>query len=114
MGRADPGLAERRERDLPGGDVWRSRDFRVWWMDTRTGRWNVWYTSTTDGGATWSPAIRLSNAVSGEPYKRRRGFAEAYGDYGEIDVTDTGATIAIWGEGASYTGPGQVWFIRQR
>ena len=89
-------------------------DFRVWWMDTRTGRWNVWYTSTTDGGATWSPAIRLSNAVSGEPYKSRRGFAEAYGDYGEIAVTDTGATIAIWGEGASYTGPGQVWFTRQR
>jgi hypothetical protein len=91
-----------------------SGDFRVWWMDTRRGAWNVWYTSTTDGGTTWSAPIRLSNAMSGEPYKSRRGFAEAYGDYGEIDVMDTGMTIAIWGEGASYVGPGQVWFTRQR
>ena len=88
-------------------------DFRVWWMDTRSGRWNVWYTRTIDGGATWSHPVRLSNAVSGAPYKNRRGFAEAYGDYGEIDVTNTGATIAIWGEGASYTGPGNVWFTRE-
>jgi hypothetical protein len=89
-------------------------DFRVWWMDTRSGRWNVWYTRTTDGGATWSHAVRLSNAVSGLPYKSRRGFAEAYGDYGEIDVTNTGRTLAIWGEGASYAGPGNVWFTRER
>jgi hypothetical protein len=88
-------------------------DFRVWWMDTRTGRWNVWFTRTTDGGVTWSPAIRLSNATSGTSYKGPRGFPEAYGDYGEIDVTNTGQTIAIWGEGASYSGPGNVWLARE-
>ena len=82
-------------------------------MDTRTGRWNVWFTRTTDGGATWSKAIRLSNAMSGTAYKSRRGFLEAYGDYGEVDVTDTGQTIAIWGEGASYWGPGNIWFTRE-
>ncbi len=89
-------------------------DFRVWWMDTRTGRWNVWYARTTDGGATWSTPIRLSNATSGTPYKSRRGFLEAYGDYGEMGVTSGGKTVAIWGEGASYAGPGGVWFVRQR
>ena len=109
-----PVSPERANAIFPAATSGGPGDFRVWWMDTRTGRWNVWYTSTTDGGATWSVPIRLSNAVSGEPYKRRRGFAEVYGDYGEIDVTDVGATIAIWGEGASYTGPGQVWFTRQR
>lgn len=88
-------------------------DFRVWWMDTRTGLWNVWYTSTTDGGATWTTPIRLSNATSGTPYKRPKGFLEAYGDYGEIDVTNEGKTVAIWGEGPSYDGPGGAWFIRQ-
>ena len=88
-------------------------DFRVWWMDTRTGRWNVWFTRTTDGGITWSKAIRLSNATSGTAYKGPRGFLEAYGDYGEVDVTDTGQTIAIWGEGTSYAGPGNIWFTRQ-
>ncbi len=89
-------------------------DFRVWWMDTRTGRWNVWYSRTTDGGLTWSTAIRLSNATSGTPYKNRLGFLEAYGDYGEMAVTSAGKTVAIWGEGTSYAGPGNVWFVRQR
>jgi hypothetical protein len=89
-------------------------DFRVWWMDTRTGRWNVWYSRTTDGGVTWSDATRLSNARGGTPYKGSKGFLEAYGDYGEIDVTNEGKTVAIWGEGASYTGPGEVWFVRER
>ena len=42
------------------------------------------------------------------------GFAEIYGDYGEIDVTSTGKTIATWGEGFSYTGPGGTWFNIQR
>ena len=89
-------------------------DFRVWWMDTRTGRWNVWYSRTTDGGLTWSTPIRLSNATSGAQYKGRRGFLEAYGDYGEMAVTNEGKTVAIWGEGMSYDGPGGVWFTRQR
>lgn len=39
--------------------------------------------------------------------------AEIYGDYGEIAVTSTGKTIAAWGEGTSYDGPGGVWFNRQ-
>ena len=42
------------------------------------------------------------------------GFAEIYGDYGEIDVTSAGKTIATWGEGFSYTGPGGTWFNVQR
>jgi hypothetical protein len=89
-------------------------DFRVWWMDDRTGRWNVWYSATTDAGGTWSDATRLSNARGGTAYKGPKGFLEAYGDYGEIDVTSEGATVAIWGESSSYTGPGGVWFVRQR
>jgi hypothetical protein len=38
---------------------------------------------------------------------------EAYGDYGEIAITSGGKTIAIWGEGDSYTGPGGTWYNRQ-
>jgi len=89
-------------------------DFRVWWMDARTGHWNVWYARTTDGGATWSDAVRLSNARGGTTYKRPNGFLEAYGDYGEIAVTNDGKTVAVWGEGTSYAGPGGTWFVRQR
>lgn len=88
-------------------------DFRVWWMDTRTGRWNVWYRASTDGGQTWSHAVRLSNASGGAPYKGSRGFGEAYGDYGEMAITNMGKTVAIWGEGPSFYGPGGSWFVRQ-
>ena len=42
------------------------------------------------------------------------GFAEIYGDYGEIGVTSTGKTFAAWGEGFSYTGPGGTWFNIQK
>ncbi len=88
-------------------------EVRVWFADQRTGRWNVWYTSSDDLGATWSAPVRISDATSGASYKSRKGFLEFYGDYGEIAVTSTGATIGIWGEGPSYLGPGQVWFNLQ-
>ena len=28
-------------------------------------------------------------------------------------ITSTGKTIAVWGEGTSYDGPGGVWYNRQ-
>ena len=42
------------------------------------------------------------------------GFAEIYGDYGEMGITNTGKTFAAWGEGFSYTGPGGTWINVQR
>jgi hypothetical protein len=92
-----------------GGDG----DIRLWWMDTRTGRWNTWYRSSSDGGRTWSRALRISDATAGPAYVSSRGFLEAYGDYGEIDITDRGRTVATWGEGPDYVGPGGIWFNRQ-
>jgi hypothetical protein len=87
-------------------------DIRLWWMDTRTGEWNTWYRTSRNGGSSWSKAIRISDATSGTAYKSARGFPEAYGDYGEIDITDRGRTFAAWGEAPSYYGPGGVWFNR--
>ena len=40
------------------------------------------------------------------------GFAEPYGDYFELDIDSAGQTQAIWGEGPSYVGPGNVWYAR--
>jgi hypothetical protein len=87
-------------------------DVRLWYQDDRNGAagWNTWFRSSTDGGLTWSPEARLSNRSTGAPYKTAAGYAQPYGDYGEVAITNTGATIAVWGEGTSYAGPGGTWY----
>ena len=105
------------ETDAPAIESRGSGDVRAWYYQTSGGgnvdAWNVWYRTSTDGGATWAAAVKISDAGGGAAYKTAAGFAEVYGDYGEIAITNTGKSIAIWGEGASYTGPGGVWFNRQ-
>jgi hypothetical protein len=92
-------------------------DVRAWYYQTSGGAnadaWNIWYRTSIDGGATWTAAVKISDATGGAAYKTAAGFAEVYGDYGEIGITSAGKSIAIWGEGLSYTGPGGVWFNRQ-
>jgi hypothetical protein len=89
-------------------------DVRLWFAERRpTERWNIWAVRSSDGGATWSSPIRISDATSGARYKTADGFLEFYGDYGEMAITSSGATIAAWGEGFSWTGPGGVWFNRE-
>ena len=106
--------AGRRDAIFPAAVSGGPGDFRVWWMDTRTGRWNVWYSRTTDGGATWSDAIRLSNARRRsrlqEPKRVRGGLRRLRRDRRD----ERGKVVAIWGEGARYTGPGGAWFVRER
>jgi hypothetical protein len=93
-------------------------DVRMWYMQTASGddpdAWNVWYRSSPNGGATWSPPVKLDDAPSGAAgYVNAKGFDEIYGDYGEIAVTNRGKTFAAWGEGFSWTGPGGTWFDLQ-
>ena len=104
------------EATAPAVESTGNGDVRAWYYQT-TGAdpdaWNVYYRRSTDGGATWATAIKLSDASSGAAYKSAAGFLEIYGDYGEMGITSTGKTIAIWGEGTSYDGPGGVWFNRE-
>lgn len=87
--------------------------FRMHYADDRTGSWNTWYRSSTDGGLTWSAETDIADADTGATYKTAAGFASEYGDYGAIDITNTGKTVAVWGEGASFSaGPGGIWFNR--
>lgn len=100
-------------------------DVRVAWMDDRNGfdtgnddpaaRWNVYYRSSIDGGGSWSGEAKLSQYVAGYPYKvatPKDGFGEPYGDYFELTIDGAGHAQAIWGEGPSYVGPGNVWYAR--
>jgi len=95
-----------------GGNV------RIWYMQTTNDdpdTWNVWYRTSADGGASWSAPVRISDAPAGAAgYVHAGGFDEIYGDYGEVAVTSAGKTVAVWGEGFSYTGPGGTWFNVQR
>jgi len=90
-------------------------DFRITWQDDRqqsqTG-WNTWYKRSTNGGTVWSADIRVSDLTSGAPYKNANGYAFPYGDYQELAVDQNGLNHLIWGEGASYTGPGGCWYAR--
>jgi hypothetical protein len=92
-------------------------DVRAWYMQTSNhddpDAWNVFYRSSSDGGISWSAPVVISDVTAGAAYKHADGFDEVYGDYGEIGITSTGKTIATWGEGLSWTGPGGVWFNRQ-
>lgn len=102
-------------------------DVRIAWTDDRNGfdaggndpnaRWNTYYRSSADGGATWSAESKLSAFVAGYTYKfatPRDGYLQPYGDYFEIDIDSHGKTVALWGEGNSYAGPGNIWFARQQ
>ena len=110
-------LSRPARRPTPGGRVARQRRRpRLVLPDPSGGNfdaWNVWYRSSTDGGATWAAPVKISDVTGGAAYKTAAGFLEPYGDYGEIAITNTGKTIATWGEGNSYTGPGGSWFNRQ-
>ncbi|HEY3524234.1 MAG TPA: sialidase family protein, partial [Candidatus Limnocylindrales bacterium] len=102
-------------------------DVRIAWMDDRNGfdsgggdpdaRWNVYERQSDDGGATWTGEAQLSRYASGYTYKLAApedGFLQPYGDYFELDVNSAGETVAVWGEGNSYVGPGNVWFAKEQ
>jgi hypothetical protein len=102
-------------------------DVRIAWQDDRNGfdsggddpdaRWNTYYRSSMNGGTSWSSEAQLSRFVARYPYKfatPKDGYSEPYGDYFELDVDPAGTTHALWGEGPSYAGPGNVWYARGR
>ncbi len=102
----------------PRVDLTSDGEARLWFMQTSGGgnpdAWNVRFRSSGDGGTTWGPAVRLSDASSGPGYVGRNGFREIYGDYGEIAITNRDKAIAVWGEGFSYIGPGGTWYAREK
>ena len=63
------------ESTMPMIESGGSGDVRIAFMQTSGGgnvdAWNTWYRRSTDGGATWSAPVRISDATSGAPYKTR-------------------------------------------
>jgi len=92
-------------------------DVRMFYFQTAGGgnldEWNVFYRASSNGGRTWTSPVKISDASGGAAYKSAKGFQEPYGDYGELGIMSNGKTLAAWGEGTSYIGPGGVWVNRQ-
>jgi hypothetical protein len=85
-------------------------DLRAWFASQDgQGRWSIYARRSTNGGTSWSSPVKISDSVSGNGYDNAAGFLEFYGDYGEIAVTNRGKTVATWGAGFSWLGPGNVW-----
>jgi len=90
-------------------------DVRVAWMDTRNHpRWNTYYRSSTNGGATWSRVTQLSGSVTGYSYIKPDGFSFPFGDYFGMAIDGAGQTHAIWGEGLNFDSPGSIWYTNGR
>ena len=92
-------------------------DVRISWMDARTAnggidKWNVYYRSSTNGGASWSPEVDLSTFVSGFSYILQDGFRFPFGDYYEIDIDEQGTNHVIFGEAQNYDSPGSIWYVK--
>jgi hypothetical protein len=108
---AAPGV----EHAFPAITAGLSGDVRIAWMDSRnTPLWNVYYRSSTDGGATWSSETRLSSYVPGYGYIQPNGFNFPFGDYFQMAIDSAGRTNACWGEGLNYDTPGSIWYTSGR
>jgi hypothetical protein len=128
VGRTEPSRAPARANNLfPALAARGDGDVRIAWMDDRKGfdagggdpsaRWNTYYRESTNGGRGWSAEAQLSHFVKGYDYKfppPNDGFLQPYGDYFEIDIDGAGRTHAVWGEGPSYAGPGNIWYAHSK
>ncbi len=83
-------------------------DVRIDWMDNRTGAYNVWYRASSNGGASWSSDVQVSQYLTGYGYITAAGFAFPYGDYTTINLDPSGRVYLAWGEGPNYLGPGNT------
>lgn len=90
-------------------------DVRIAWMDTRQAPlWNVFSRSSSNGGATWSGEVRLSNPARGYDYVLPNGFKFPFGDYFSMAIDNVGNTHVVWGEGSNFKSPGSIWYVHGR
>jgi hypothetical protein len=103
------------EHAFPALAAGEAGDVRIAWIDTRNHpRWNTYYRSSTNGGATWSAETRISSYVPGYRYIRSKGFSFPFGDYFAIGIDNQGRTQAVWGEGLNFRSPGSIWYSSGR
>jgi hypothetical protein len=102
---------------------------KVIWMDNRAssggnytcqsssttgqcGTWNVYTRSSANGATNWSAESVMTQATPYKNYQTASGFDHPYGDYTEMVTDASGNFYAIWGEGESTFGTGDVYYAK--
>ena len=62
------------------------------WEDARTGNWNIFYSNSTDGGATWATNLQVTSQSTPISYTRP-------GDYFAIEAGPDDAINIVWTDG---------------
>ncbi len=73
------------------------------WEDDRTGNHNIFYANSTDGGVTWGPNVRVTDAETPVTYTRP-------GDYLAIRSAPDGTVCVVWTDGRG--GDLDIYFAR--
>jgi hypothetical protein len=103
------------EHAFPAIVAGNSGDVRIAWMDKRNSpRWNTYYRSSSNGGATWGEEITVSQYVPGYHYINKEGFSFPFGDYFGLAIDNHNDTHIVWGEGQNYQSPGSIWHASGR
>ncbi|HYM79157.1 MAG TPA: sialidase family protein [Candidatus Dormibacteraeota bacterium] len=76
------------------------------------GVWNVYERSSADGATNWSSELVMTQATPYRDYQTAAGFDHPYGDYSETVTDGVGNFYAIWAEGESYLGSGDVYYAK--
>ena len=76
------------------------------------GVWNVYARSSADGASNWSAEVKMSQATPYRDYQSAAGFDHPYGDYTWLSTDGAGNFYAIWAEGESYLGNGDVYYSK--
>jgi hypothetical protein len=102
------------EHAFPAIAAGASGDVRIAWMDARNSTrkssyWNLYYRSSSNGGATWGEETRVSTYVPGYRYISHEGFRFPFGDYFGLTIDNLNDTHIAWGEGQNYQSPGSIW-----
>jgi hypothetical protein len=102
---------------------------KVIWMDNRAspggnytcmsssttgacGVWNVYMRTSADGATNWSSEQTMTQATPYRDYSSAAGFDHPYGDYTETVTDGAGNFYAVWAEGESYVGNGDVYYAK--
>lgn len=88
---------------------WQAGDVRIGWMDKRSGRWNLFFRESHNGGESFGQTVQITSFVPGYSYLHPNGYDSPYGDYFSMVVDMHNQTQMAFGEGPNYQGPGNQW-----